>query len=150
MLITAVVFTLVVQNSLVCDRKLQELKKAKFSTFPAISLKISTSLNTFLVEHSSNNSFKSGFIYCHLSWLLWPSYYFCYYCCFLYILEIVTKKQFMTLLLLSWVFGQTKHTKDCMRTEFIWIFLGKGARYIQCHLTWPWYWISNMATHDLL
>ena len=36
MLTTAVVSILVVQNSLLCERKVQELeKKARFSTFPA-------------------------------------------------------------------------------------------------------------------
>ena len=34
MLTTAVVSILVVQNSLLCERKVQELKRAKFSTFP--------------------------------------------------------------------------------------------------------------------
>ena len=34
MLTTAVVSILVVQNSLLCERKVQELKKARFSTSP--------------------------------------------------------------------------------------------------------------------
>ena len=46
--------------------------------------------------------------------------------------------------------NKTKHTKDCIRTEFIWIFLWKSARYIQCHLPWSWNYISNMAAHVLL
>ena len=90
MLTTAVVSILVVQNSLLCDRKLQELKKLKFSIFPAISLKISNLLKTILWEHNSKN-FRSGSIYCHLSWLLWPSYYFCCCCCFLCVLGIANK-----------------------------------------------------------
>ena len=49
MLTTAVVSILVVQNSLLSDRKLQELKKARFSTFPAISPEISNLLNIFFL-----------------------------------------------------------------------------------------------------
>ena len=48
MLTTAVASILVVQNRLPCDRKLEELKKSKFSTFPAISLEISNLPNIFL------------------------------------------------------------------------------------------------------
>ena len=150
MLTTAVVSISVVQNSLLCDRKLEELKKAKISIIPSITPEISNLLNTFLWEHSSKINFKSGSIYCHLSWFLWPSYNFCFCCYFLYIMEIVTKTIYDTAPdgIGIWT-NKTKHTKDCMRTEFIWIFLWKGARYIQCHLTWPWYWISTMATQVL-
>ena len=37
MLTTAVISILVVQNRLLCERKVHELKKANFSTFPVIS-----------------------------------------------------------------------------------------------------------------
>ena len=50
MLTTAVVSTLVVQNRLLCESKLQELYKANFFTFPAISPDISNLLNTFFMR----------------------------------------------------------------------------------------------------
>ena len=93
MLTTAVIFILVVQNHLLCERKVQELKKANFSTFLAISPETSNLLNTFFYESIVQRvNFRSGSIYCQLSWLLWPSYYFCFCCCFLCVMEIATKK----------------------------------------------------------
>ena len=39
-------------------------------------------------------NFRSSSMYCHLSWLLWPSYHFCCCCCFLCVIEIATKNNF--------------------------------------------------------
>ena len=61
-------------------------------------------------------------------------------CCLVCVIEIATRNQFMTAVIGIWT-NKTKHTKDDIRTEFIWIFLWKSARYIQCHLPWSWYCI---------
>ena len=49
MLTAAVISVLVVQNHLLCERKVQELKNADFSTFPAISPGVSNLFNTFFM-----------------------------------------------------------------------------------------------------
>ena len=92
MLTTAVISILVVQNRLLCGRKVQEPKKAKFSTFPAISPDINNLLNTFFESIVQRVNFRSSSILCHSSCLPWPSYYFCCCCCsFLCVMEIATK-----------------------------------------------------------
>ena len=55
MLTTAVVSILVVQNSLLCDRKLQELKKAKIIHISCIStgLRVKKGPNIFLEDKST-------------------------------------------------------------------------------------------------
>ena len=152
MLTTAVVSILVVQNSLLCDRKLQELKKAKFSIFPAAnSPEISNSLNTFFMRAKRVQKLILNLVHL-LSFILVTMVLILFLFLLLltiYIMEIVTKNKLWHCSFGIWT-NKTKHTKDCMRTEFIWIFLWKGARYIHCHLTWPWHWISNMATLVLL
>ena len=131
--------------------KITKTEKTNFSTFPAISPNISLLLNTFFYESIVQRvKFRSGSIYCHLAWLLWPSFYFCC-CCWLCVMEIATKTNWWhcSCCIGIWT-NKTKHTKDCIRTEFIWIFLWESARYILCHLPWSRYYISNMAAHVLL
>ena len=50
MLTTAVISILVVQNRLLCEKKVQEVKIANFPTFPAISPDKSNLLNIFFMR----------------------------------------------------------------------------------------------------
>ena len=92
MLTTAVISILVVQNHLLCERKVEELKKSKlFHISSNFTRYKQFTKHIFYESIVQRVNFRSDSIYCHLPWLLWPSYYFCCCCCFLCVMEIATK-----------------------------------------------------------
>ena len=83
--------------------------------------------------------------------LLWPSYYFCCCCCFLCVIEIATKNDLWHCSCCHRYLDKQNKTyqrlhKNRVHMDFFW----KSARYVQCHLPWSWYYISNMAAHVML